>query len=734
MKLTLDIGQVLDLTPRVVDIKLSMGSGETPTNLEVQLLDLDYAVRQKLTERTKSIKGVVGVAPTVATTPTVVAAVGTPATTNTVTSTGPITAGFPTGYRMTNKGIPLYPTPPTVAGRQLAIIAECLRQGVRDLGQIAYVLATVSRECGTEYKPIAEFYGETKWYAPWFGRGLVQLTHRGNYEKYKALTGFDLIADPEAVIRDFGLSAFILVHGSKTGAFTGRKLGDYINGPNRDFWNARRVINGTDHASDIAGAAEAWLAKLPTFMQQLGSNFRPSAPSTAANSPTPTAAPAPSAPVVTTGTATAVGQTADYPEGDKMVLSTNGGEWELTYSGYTAGNDGTITLVGVGARSKGGNNTNTNKHSGLTSLSVPDIAAIVATSAKAVLELDLEGEYTSTLVNAGGLTPSQLLAKLAGLAGLTVTDTGAKLLVREKFKVKTHTLDKVVDWRVEDKPVSQLSVINGNQVRAFPTTLTIPLAVGILAGDFVSFTPAYSELFTVERVQHDFTRGLTKLDCYVDFEANQKLLVKSSVVAIATPAGSALSGVTTYARAGASGAVLDPTGARTSRGVPRVRITSTASEAIHYSGQRNKGASSADGPDGGNQACAWSVNKYCLEPVYGRLFGNEPGLLTLPGYGQPPTYTSSQLVTGVQASTRKVWGATSVPVSQAHRGCICICLNSFAGHVGITIEPNRGSDVNSLSNSSRSASWTAVYMWQAAVIGRYPDMRFDYINMDTVKQ
>jgi uncharacterized Fe-S cluster protein YjdI len=54
-----------------------------------------------------------------------------------------------------------------------------------------------------------------------------------------------------------------LVHGFKTGTFTGRKISDYINQNHTDFTNARRCINGSDHAFEIAKLAEKLLSTLP---------------------------------------------------------------------------------------------------------------------------------------------------------------------------------------------------------------------------------------------------------------------------------------------------------------------------------------------------------------------------------------------------------------------------------------------------------------------------------------
>jgi len=58
------------------------------------------------------------------------------------------------------------------------------------------------------------------------------------------------------------IALFVLVHGFKTGTFTGRKITDYINNFETDFINARRCINGTDRAHEIADLAENYLNDL----------------------------------------------------------------------------------------------------------------------------------------------------------------------------------------------------------------------------------------------------------------------------------------------------------------------------------------------------------------------------------------------------------------------------------------------------------------------------------------
>lgn len=91
-----------------------------------------------------------------------------------------------------------------------AIIGECERQGVDDLRQVAYCLATPYHECydpkhpETRITPIVEFgsdkYLKSKKYYPYIGRGFSGLTWEHNYQKETTRLGIDLINHPELIL------------------------------------------------------------------------------------------------------------------------------------------------------------------------------------------------------------------------------------------------------------------------------------------------------------------------------------------------------------------------------------------------------------------------------------------------------------------------------------------------------------------------------------------------------
>ncbi len=150
--------------------------------------------------------------------------------------------------------------------------------------QLAYVLATARREVGDGMYPVREGFASTdaaaiahvtdmfnrhqishNYAAPdphtglsYFGRGIVQLTWADNYKNIGNLIDVDLYHNPGLALEPV-IAAKIAVRGMIGGWFTGVGLGKYINTSQTDFVNARRIINGTDVASLVAGYATKFL-------------------------------------------------------------------------------------------------------------------------------------------------------------------------------------------------------------------------------------------------------------------------------------------------------------------------------------------------------------------------------------------------------------------------------------------------------------------------------------------
>jgi hypothetical protein len=147
--------------------------------------------------------------------------------------------------------------------------------------KIAYAFATIKRETAETYAPVMEGYWITtnrttklyNYYANhnpgalgtifpngktgknYLGRGFVQITHNFNYSKLGTALSIPLLANPELALE--AENAFkIMEYGMANGSFTGKKLSNYFTDNGYDFYNARKMINGLDAATEIANSAK----------------------------------------------------------------------------------------------------------------------------------------------------------------------------------------------------------------------------------------------------------------------------------------------------------------------------------------------------------------------------------------------------------------------------------------------------------------------------------------------
>lgn len=179
-------------------------------------------------------------------------------------------SGFPSVDQILNEvGVPSTIRP--FAKKNLPLVLnQCLRDGVSDKGQIAYIFATAQHEShfgrfmmeiasGSAYEGRCSDLGNC---SPgdgrrFKGRGFVQITGRRNYTQWARKLGIDFVSNPEKVAVP-QTAAIILVRGMRDGNFTTLKLSDFIVGSRRNFFEARRIVNGYNRAADIRDIAQAY--------------------------------------------------------------------------------------------------------------------------------------------------------------------------------------------------------------------------------------------------------------------------------------------------------------------------------------------------------------------------------------------------------------------------------------------------------------------------------------------
>ena len=134
-----------------------------------------------------------------------------------------------------------------------------------DLRHYAYMLATTFHETAATMMPITEYgsasYLKGKPYYPYIGRGYVQLTWEENYRRASEELERDLVAFPDQALEPL-IAWEIMSVGMAEGWFTGHKLEDYFNETVDDPVNARRIVNGNDKDTLIAGYHADFLAAL----------------------------------------------------------------------------------------------------------------------------------------------------------------------------------------------------------------------------------------------------------------------------------------------------------------------------------------------------------------------------------------------------------------------------------------------------------------------------------------
>lgn len=169
-----------------------------------------------------------------------------------------------------------------------AVFHGALNLGITDPQQIAYILATAQHESAS-FSTTQEI-GDCNYFAyvaggggyshilgnngpgdacKFSGKGLVQLTGKNNFKRMESIYGRPYVQNPE-LVEEPGDAIAILIEGMMGGWFTGHSLPEFVAGGRADYWNARRVVNGTDKAAHIAAIAQGYEPKVRQWLITYG--------------------------------------------------------------------------------------------------------------------------------------------------------------------------------------------------------------------------------------------------------------------------------------------------------------------------------------------------------------------------------------------------------------------------------------------------------------------------------
>jgi murein DD-endopeptidase MepM/ murein hydrolase activator NlpD len=384
---------------------VSLGEGERSSRCSFEIYDPDQRWAQKYLQASYEQGGLNSIGG------------GAPAAPGAAPTTIGATSGAPTSGAVVGNA----------AACEEAIVRECLRQGITDDNQIAYILGTAKHESAnyatlTEYASGSQYEGRRDLGnvqagdgQRFKGRGFVQVTGRSNYQKYSKILGKDFVANPQAMAAP-DVSTFTLVHGMKTGTFTGARLDQYVGNGKADFYGARRTVNGTDRADLISGYAQNYKPKVAQLKQKVGGQTKP-----------PVVAPPPKT------EETPPVEIAD--KGCQIIISMGYQMDQMTH--FTFIHQGTkfsgvdLNLTSFEGQSVRWLMTRRTKNSTYQNITLKQLAEKVAKSYGLTLEMKGDGPKFEFL-DQTGITDYQLLQRECDRIGYRLYDQGKKLIIQSR--------------------------------------------------------------------------------------------------------------------------------------------------------------------------------------------------------------------------------------------------------------------------------------------------------------
>ncbi|MFB2938350.1 peptidoglycan DD-metalloendopeptidase family protein [Aerosakkonemataceae cyanobacterium BLCC-F154] len=266
-----------------------------------------------------------------------------------------------------------------------------------------------------------------------------------------------MVADPDQATRP-DIALFTMVYGMKNGTITGAKLGTYVNGEKRDFYNARRTVNGI--RADQVGKYQAWANEYYSQIDRLMSTAKqtplnPAPINKTTIEPKKTENKQTSQPANTTQDPLA---TSEVYKGSKLTVSAEGYNWEFYHQGTETDDQGMTKINGQGIRwvlSRRDRNK-TEK-----SLSLKLLAEKIAKAHGAKLEwlADFDPQYT--FIDQTGISDYALLKREAEQNGLFVSEQNLVITIKSLRNIQDKQIvispgSNLIGYVIQDLALDKL--------------------------------------------------------------------------------------------------------------------------------------------------------------------------------------------------------------------------------------------------------------------------------------
>lgn len=606
--------------------------------------------------------------------------------------------------------------PKTQKDWELAIVRECLKQGVRDKGQIAYVLGTAQVE-----STMGQDLENESMPKPYQPRGLVQVYGRGNYAYWSKRLKVDFLAKPD-LMKEARYTLPISVLGMRDGTFrAGHKLSRYISSDRQDFYNARLIINGMipTEANKVKTEAQQYLVKVDRLLAEAGVA---TAGLTEKTNPKPSDPTEKIEPKFETE-----GSSDPVVKGNKLKVSVGGLTFEYYHQGTETDQDGITKLSGQGIRWV---LSRRKRNKTVQQIKLSQLAAAIAKAHGVRLDYQAAQDLTYDHVDQTGISDYDLLLRECLQAGLFVSESAGVLTVKALANIEDAQLVlapglNLISWQIKDEAIDaskedegssllqaegkyRLNPVTGQfeqakldvdsvpdksatgkaankatgtlqpgqeviaeaararvkRVKGLPSTFVMPLTPETLALRPLQavrtkgLNGVLARIWMVDTVKHDFAEGKTALSCFSPIEVlSADRGVDSNDTATTTPTSA------------------------TTPGAKNSTIYKAARDLYGMS------SANAPGTNGGRLACVWAVNA------------------VLKRAGVANLWKHSLAVKAAKAALLKA----GYKIAQAEARPGDIALWDGAGgkqHIGIVMA-NGGASILSNSSSKATFTWTA---------------------------